>query len=114
MFFKRSQPGASEGVPIAAKGEKGEKIEMSATAAARPQALQASELRQRFTAQHPAFASLNEKIHTLRAERAAINARMQGMPEVEADSSRLQRDLRTRCWPLKYSFTRRKGNASMA
>jgi tyrosine-protein kinase Etk/Wzc len=56
--------------------------------------LQASELRQRFTAQHPAFASLNEKIHTLRAERASINARMQTMPEVEADSSRLQRDLR--------------------
>ena len=38
MFFKRSQPGGSDGVSIAAKGE-------MTTTAARPQALQAAELR---------------------------------------------------------------------
>jgi lon-related putative ATP-dependent protease len=40
MFFKRSQPGGSDGVPVAATGEMN-----SSAAAARPQALQASELR---------------------------------------------------------------------
>jgi tyrosine-protein kinase Etk/Wzc len=56
--------------------------------------MQASDLRQRFTTNHPAFATLNEKMQMLRAERAGINAKLQQMPEAEADSARLQRDLR--------------------
>lgn len=56
--------------------------------------LQGSELRQRYTPAHPAFTALSEKLQVLRAERAALNARMQQMPEAEADSARLQRDLR--------------------
>jgi tyrosine-protein kinase Etk/Wzc len=56
--------------------------------------MQASDLRQRFTTNHPAFATLNEKTQMLRAERAGINAKLQQMPEAEADSARLQRDLR--------------------
>jgi tyrosine-protein kinase Etk/Wzc len=56
--------------------------------------MQGSELRQRFTAKHPTVASLNEKMQVLRAERGSINARMQQMPEREADTARLQRDLK--------------------
>lgn len=56
--------------------------------------LQASELRQRFMPNHPAFASLNEKLHLLRVERAAINQRTQELPQAEAEYARLQRDLR--------------------
>ena len=56
--------------------------------------LQRSELNQRFTASHPTLASLNEKMAMLRNERATLNAKMKQMPEAEADSARLQRDLR--------------------
>jgi tyrosine-protein kinase Etk/Wzc len=56
--------------------------------------MQGSELRQRFTVNHPIVASLNEKMQVLRAERSSINARLQQMPEREADTARLQRDLK--------------------
>ena len=56
--------------------------------------MQRSELRQRFTESHPTLTSLSEKIQMLRAERAGIGTRMRQMPEAEANSARLQNDLR--------------------
>jgi tyrosine-protein kinase Etk/Wzc len=56
--------------------------------------LQRSELRQRFTENHPALTSLNDKEQKLRAERAAMAARMRGIPLAEMDSARLTRDVR--------------------
>lgn len=56
--------------------------------------LQRSELRQRFTENHPALTSLNDKEQKLRSERAAVAARMRGIPLAEMDSARLTRDVR--------------------
>jgi tyrosine-protein kinase Etk/Wzc len=56
--------------------------------------LQRSELRQRFTDNHPQLITFARKAESLRAERAAINARMRGLPETEADSARLVRDVK--------------------
>src|SRR5438067_1971108 len=57
--------------------------------------LNRSELRQRFTENHPAMVSLNEKVAKLRAERTAMNAKMKGLPEQEVDTARLERDVKT-------------------
>ena len=56
--------------------------------------MQRSELRQRFTDNHPAIVSLREKIEQLRGERAAIAGRMRSVPETEIDSARHQRDVK--------------------
>ena len=57
--------------------------------------LERSELRQRFTENHPALNSLKEKSQQLRMERAALNSRMRGIPEAEVDSARLVRDTKS-------------------
>jgi tyrosine-protein kinase Etk/Wzc len=57
--------------------------------------LNRSELKQRFTENHPSMLSLNEKIAKLRAERSSMNAKMQGLPAQEVDSARLLRDVKT-------------------
>jgi tyrosine-protein kinase Etk/Wzc len=54
--------------------------------------LQRSEVRQRFTDQHPEMAALNEKADTLRNKLAAMNARMRQLPQQELESARLARD----------------------
>jgi tyrosine-protein kinase Etk/Wzc len=56
--------------------------------------LERSELAQRFMPQHPSMAAMNEKVKKLRAERAAMNARMRQLPETELDSARLARDVK--------------------
>ena len=55
--------------------------------------LQQAELRQRFTENHPMLASVAQKADRLRAERAAVTARMRELPETELDSARLTRDV---------------------
>jgi len=57
--------------------------------------MQRAELRQRFTGNHPAVASLNEKSQQLRSERAAIAAKMREVPAAEVDSARLVRDVKS-------------------
>jgi tyrosine-protein kinase Etk/Wzc len=57
--------------------------------------MQRAELRQKFTDNHPALASLNEKAAQLRAERAALAAQMREIPAAEVDTARLQRDVRS-------------------
>ncbi len=57
--------------------------------------LQRAELRQRFTENHPALTSLNEKAQKLRAERASLAAQMRGIPAAEGDSARLLRDVKS-------------------
>jgi tyrosine-protein kinase Etk/Wzc len=54
--------------------------------------LERSEVRQRFTDQHPSMAALNEKAGTLRAKLGQVNARMRQVPQAELDSARLSRD----------------------
>jgi tyrosine-protein kinase Etk/Wzc len=56
--------------------------------------LQRSDLRQKFTDSHPALLSLSDKIEKLRADRAAMNARMRDLPGTELDSARLTRDVK--------------------
>jgi tyrosine-protein kinase Etk/Wzc len=56
--------------------------------------LQRSELRTRFTNEHPAIASLADKAEKLRAERHAIEAKLRLLPETELDSARLTRDVK--------------------
>jgi tyrosine-protein kinase Etk/Wzc len=56
--------------------------------------VQRSELRQRFTDNHPILLSLDRKLETLRAESAAIGARLSAFPEAEADSARLVRNVK--------------------
>jgi tyrosine-protein kinase Etk/Wzc len=56
--------------------------------------LQRSELRQRFTNSHPNLRSLDQKAETLRAEQAAISQRLRALPEAEADSARLLRNVK--------------------
>jgi tyrosine-protein kinase Etk/Wzc len=57
--------------------------------------MQRAELRQRFTSQHPAVASLNEKAQQLHSERAQIAARMREVPAAEVDSARYLRDVKS-------------------
>ncbi len=57
--------------------------------------MQRAELRQRFTSNHPALASLNEKAQQVRSERADIAARMREIPAAEVDSARLLRDVKS-------------------
>lgn len=57
--------------------------------------MQRAELRQRFTGNHPALTSLNEKTQQVRAERAAIAAKMRDIPAAEIDSARLLRDVKS-------------------
>src|SRR5882762_900901 len=54
--------------------------------------LNRAELRQRFTENHPVLRSLREKGDKLRAERAAIEVKMRGLPQQELESVRLARD----------------------
>lgn len=56
--------------------------------------LQRSELRQRFTENHPALTSLRDKELKLRAERAAVAQRLREIPVAEMDSARLMRDVK--------------------
>jgi tyrosine-protein kinase Etk/Wzc len=56
--------------------------------------MQRSELRQRFTENHPAIASIKEKYEQLRNERATLNARLRSLPATEVDSARHQRDVK--------------------
>jgi tyrosine-protein kinase Etk/Wzc len=56
--------------------------------------LQRSELRQHFTDSHPNLISLDNKAETLRAESAAISARLRALPEAEADAARLGRNVK--------------------
>lgn len=55
--------------------------------------MQRSELRQRFTENHPAIASLKEKYEQLRNERGALANRMRALPVTEVDAARHQRDV---------------------
>lgn len=54
--------------------------------------LNRAELRQRFTESHPALLSIKEKEEKLRAERAAMEVKMRGLPAQMLDSVRLKRD----------------------
>ena len=54
--------------------------------------LNRAELRQRFTESHPALLSIKEKEEKLRAERAAMELKMRGLPAQMLDSVRLKRD----------------------
>jgi len=54
--------------------------------------LNRAELRQRFTENHPVLRSLKEKGDKLRAERAAIEVKMRGLPQQELETVRLARD----------------------
>jgi tyrosine-protein kinase Etk/Wzc len=56
--------------------------------------LRRTELRQRFTDDHPNLVALQQKLDRLRAERGAMNHRMKGLPEQELDSARLTRDVK--------------------
>ncbi len=48
----------------------------------------------RFTAQHPDISTLAEKTERLRAQRAAMEARMRALPDLELESTRLSRQVR--------------------
>jgi tyrosine-protein kinase Etk/Wzc len=56
--------------------------------------LQRSDLRQRFTENHPAVLALNDKIEQLRSARGALNNKMRDLPGTELDSARLTRDVK--------------------
>src|SRR5205823_7390651 len=57
--------------------------------------LNRSELRQRFTENHPALVALNEKIAKLRTEQNGMESKMRGLPEQVVDTARLERDVKT-------------------
>ncbi|MDB5243935.1 MAG: putative tyrosine-protein kinase, partial [Spirosoma sp.] len=52
------------------------------------------ELVSRFTAEHPAVKTLDEQIQAWNREIAALNARVKGMPTVQQDALRLERDVK--------------------
>lgn len=54
--------------------------------------LQRSELRQRFTDNHPVMAALRDKESKLRAQKGAMESKIHKLPEQEAESLRLNRD----------------------
>ncbi|MFT3917325.1 MAG: polysaccharide biosynthesis tyrosine autokinase [Anaeromyxobacteraceae bacterium] len=56
--------------------------------------LQRAELSQRFTPAHPAMLAVDEKLRSLRGERAAMNARMKQLPETELESARQAREVK--------------------
>jgi tyrosine-protein kinase Etk/Wzc len=56
--------------------------------------MQRSELRQRFTENHPTLASIKEKYEQLRNERAMLHGKMRALPATEVDSARHQRDVK--------------------
>ena len=56
--------------------------------------LQRTELRQKFTDSHRTLVALKQKGDQLRAERAAMNVRMKGLPEQELESARFTRDVK--------------------
>jgi tyrosine-protein kinase Etk/Wzc len=57
--------------------------------------MQRVEARQQFTESHPVLATLNEKVREVRTARAAIEARIRGLPAAENEWARLQWDLKS-------------------
>jgi tyrosine-protein kinase Etk/Wzc len=55
--------------------------------------LQRSELRQRFTEQHPSMVALSQKLGQLRQERGVIEQQFKGLPDSELQSVRLLRSV---------------------
>ncbi|MFY0580959.1 polysaccharide biosynthesis tyrosine autokinase [Cystobacter fuscus] len=55
--------------------------------------LERSELRQRFTGNHPVLITTKHKLERLQADRAAINAQLKGLPSAELKSAQLMRDV---------------------
>ena len=55
--------------------------------------LERSELRQRFTGNHPVLITTSQKLKRLQADRAAINAQLKGLPSAELKSAQLMRDV---------------------
>ncbi|WP_242343912.1 polysaccharide biosynthesis tyrosine autokinase [Anaeromyxobacter terrae] len=56
--------------------------------------LQATDLRQRFTENHPAIVAIQQKIARMQGERAALDQQMRALPGRELDSVRLARDVK--------------------
>jgi tyrosine-protein kinase Etk/Wzc len=56
--------------------------------------LQRSELRQRFTEQHPLFVALNQKLNQVRQARSALEGQFKNLPETELQSIRLVRNVK--------------------
>ncbi|HXG28809.1 MAG TPA: polysaccharide biosynthesis tyrosine autokinase [Nevskiales bacterium] len=56
--------------------------------------LQRSELRQRFTEQHPLFIALNQKLNQVRQQRTALEGQFKNLPETELQSIRLVRNVK--------------------
>jgi tyrosine-protein kinase Etk/Wzc len=56
--------------------------------------LERSELRQRFTENHPMLVSMNNKLARLRTTRVALNAQLKGLPNAELVSAQLMRDVK--------------------
>lgn len=52
------------------------------------------ELVSRFTAEHPSVKTLDEQIRAWNAEITALNARVKGLPSVQQDALRLERDVK--------------------
>jgi tyrosine-protein kinase Etk/Wzc len=52
------------------------------------------ELLSRFTAEHPTVSTLDEQIRAWNAQIAALNARVKGLPLVQQDAFRLERDVK--------------------
>ncbi|MDY7228113.1 polysaccharide biosynthesis tyrosine autokinase [Hyalangium rubrum] len=55
--------------------------------------LERSELRQRFTQNHPVLNAMSSKLARLRADRTALNAKLKGLPDAELTAARLVRDV---------------------
>jgi tyrosine-protein kinase Etk/Wzc len=56
--------------------------------------MQQSELRQRFTNDHPVMTALRQKQEKLQGSKAALEQKMKALPEAELDSARLARDVK--------------------
>jgi tyrosine-protein kinase Etk/Wzc len=56
--------------------------------------LQRSEMKQRFTSNHPAVVALNQKAAQLRSEREALDQQFRGLPETQLNAARLMRDVK--------------------
>ncbi|HYO58398.1 polysaccharide biosynthesis tyrosine autokinase [Archangium sp.] len=56
--------------------------------------LERSELRQRFTQNHPVLTATSRKLARLRADRSALNAQLKGLPSAELASAQLMRDVK--------------------
>ncbi|QRK09319.1 polysaccharide biosynthesis tyrosine autokinase [Archangium violaceum] len=55
--------------------------------------LERSELRQRFTDNHPVLVATSRKLERLRADRESINAQLKSLPSAELKSAQLMRDV---------------------